>query len=108
VFFFAAYTDPRLFLSGQENVTNQMISTVEWEGRTMIKEKNIYLQNNVPAMFTTMQAKFTTLAEINNIYILSKVVLHHNGKTYNGLITSVMTTDKLEEVEIEMQITSIA
>jgi hypothetical protein len=54
-----------------------------------------------------MQAKFTTLAEINNIYILSKVVLHHNGKTYNGLITSVMTTDKLEEVEIEMQITSI-
>jgi hypothetical protein len=96
----------RLNLIGQENITNKLVSVIFGGDISTITEKAAYISMTNPP-FSQLQATFKCLSQINNVYLFDKVQIADNGTIYTGIITKVQTTNKLEEVEIEMQIISM-
>jgi hypothetical protein len=102
---FQVFSTENMRLLGQENTINNLRSSVEWhEYSDLVEEKGEFLQKVGTPVFTPKMAKFTTLGNIANIDVFSKVTVINKGITYTGIVTDVETTNKLEELEIKMQL----
>jgi hypothetical protein len=103
---FGVWSDtPVLTLSAQENTENQMQSSISWDGYSDNVTEKATEQPLGEYDFTPMQCTFTTLAKINDINTFDKIAFSHRGKTYEAIVKSVTTTNRLEELEITALLT---
>ena len=93
-------TNPHLEKQAEENISNEMISSMpHLDGSNNLSEK----QEIVPLAgfdYTPMEIRFTTLANFRDVSILQDIVVEYDGREYPAIVCNVVTTERLEEVEI--------
>jgi hypothetical protein len=94
---FTCFGSNNLFLSGQENIENQMESQVNIGSYSdNITEKAAAVNVAGTALFTPWQIKFTTLGEITDINVFDVIIVRGE----KAVVINVETTLQLQELEI--------
>jgi hypothetical protein len=94
---FTCFGSNYLFLSGQENIENQMESQVNIGSYSdNITEKAATVNVAGAALFTPWQIKFTTLGEITDINVFDVIIVRGE----KAVVINVETTLQLQELEI--------